>query len=266
LTYASGTPALTVTNGTLTLSSTTVFKVNNTAATLPHGSYKIISTNTAGTVAVSGSLPSVTVSGGGVTSGVTPSLQITGGEMYLVVPNRPPVVRNTVANSVTSGLLWRISIADLQTAGGWSDPDGDTVTLSSVTSPSFSGTNVTSDGTFVYYNGPVTAQDHFTYTISDGQGGTANGTVYLIAVAGKAPTLSNPTTDSNGHPTFSGNGIPGVEYGVESATSLSGPWFNAGTVTAGATGSWSFTDASESNPPMIFYRLYYPYSAGNPPQ
>jgi hypothetical protein len=37
-------------------------------------------------------------------------------------------------------------------------------------------------------------------------------------------------------------------------------------VTVGITGAWTFTDAGQVNPPLIFYRLYYPYSAGSPPQ
>jgi hypothetical protein len=182
----------------------------------------------------------------------------------LVATNQSPVA-NIVTNSVTSGETWKIAISVLKTAAGWSDPDGDTVTFNSVNSPSANGTNVTSDSSYIYYNGPVTFEDHFTYIITDGTL-TGTGTVYLEAVAAKAPSISNPATDGNGHPTFSGNGISGYTYGVESATSLSGPWFNAGTVTAGANGSWGFTDASQSNPPIIFYRLYYPYSAGSPPQ
>jgi hypothetical protein len=182
----------------------------------------------------------------------------------LVATNQSPVA-NIVTNNVTSGEMWKIAISALKTAAGWSDPDGDPVTFNSVNSPSANGTNITSDSSYIYYNGPVTSEDHFTYTITDGTL-TSTGTVYLEAVAAMAPRISNPATDGNGHPTFSGNGISGYTYGVESATNLSGPWFNAGTVTAGANGSWSFTDASQSSPPIIFYRLYYPYSAGSPPQ
>jgi autotransporter-associated beta strand protein len=192
----------------------------------------------------------------------TPAIATT--TSFVVATNQPPVA-NIVTNNVTSGETWKIAISDLKTAAGWSDPDGDTVTFNGVNSPSTKGTNMTSDSSYIYYNGPVTSEDHFTYTITDGTL-TGTGTVYLEAVAATAPRISNPATDGNGHPTFSGNGISGYTYGVESATSLSGPWFNAGTVTAGANGSWSFTDASQSNPPIIFYRLYYPYSAGSPPQ
>jgi autotransporter-associated beta strand protein len=189
------------------------------------------------------------------------------GQINLVVPNQPPVVANIVTNNVTSGLTWKIAISDLKTAAGWSDPDDDVVTLSSVAALSFGGTNVTSDGTFIYYNGPVTAEDNFTYIVTDPYGATAIGTVYLEAVAGAGGSIQNTITDDSGHPTFSGSGIPGYTYGVESSTtSVNGPWINAGTVTVGSNGSWSFTDANQVNPPLIFYRLYYPYSADNPPQ
>jgi hypothetical protein len=139
------------------------------------------------------------------------------------------------------------------------------VSFSGVSATSVNGTNLTSDASYIYYNGLVTSADSFTYTITDGYL-TTTGTVYLEPVAATAPSIGNPTTDGNGHPTFSGSGIPGYTYGVESATSVSGPWSNAGTATVGTDGSWSFTDSSQTSPPIIFYRLYYPYSAGSPPQ
>jgi fibronectin-binding autotransporter adhesin len=91
LTYASGTPSLVVTNGTLTLNSGTVFTVNNTGPALAAASYKIISKATAGNVGlVAGTLSSVTVGGGGLASGTTPSLQINSGELFLVVSGNSP--------------------------------------------------------------------------------------------------------------------------------------------------------------------------------
>jgi fibronectin-binding autotransporter adhesin len=99
---------------------------------------------------------------------------------------------------------------------------------------------------------------------------TGNSLVLLFktaaSVGGVGGSISNPTVDGSGHPTFSGHGIPSYIYGVESATSVSGPWSEAGTVTADANGSWSFTDASQTDPGTIFYRLYYPDNPGNPPQ
>jgi hypothetical protein len=182
----------------------------------------------------------------------------------LVATNQSPVA-NIVTNNVTSGETWKIAISVLKTAAGWSDPDGDTVTFNSVNSPSANGTNVTSDSSYIYYNGPVTSEDHFTYTITDGTL-TGTGTVYLKAVAATAASIQNPTLDGSGHPTFSGNGISGYTYGVESAPSITGPWIEAGTVTSDSNGKWSFTDTNRTNPSTIFYRLYYPDNPSNPPQ
>jgi autotransporter-associated beta strand protein len=259
----SGSASLAVTNGTLTLASATGFNVDNLGTALASGNYLVISTNLGG--AVAGTLPPVTVSGSGIAAGQHASLLNVGGQLYLLVTNHAPVIANTVTNNVFFGTSPTIAIADLPAAAGWSDPDGDAVTFGAPAALSANGTNITSDATYIYYNGALTAEDYFTYTITDGYLTTV-GTVYLEPVPVPAPGISNPTTDANGHPTFSGSGIPGLTYGVESATSLTGPWINAGTATAGSDGSWNFTDASQTSPPVIFYRLYYPYSAGSPPQ
>lgn len=96
LTYASGTPALTVTNGTLTLSSSTTFKINNTGAALGSGNYLLIAAQTGG--AVAGPLPAATVNGGGVVSGNSSALLLNKNQLYLQVS--PPV--NTTPTNLTA--------------------------------------------------------------------------------------------------------------------------------------------------------------------
>jgi hypothetical protein len=62
-------------------------------------------------------------------------------------------------------------------------------------------------------------------------------------------------------------GAAGFTYGVEDTTNLlTGPWIEAGNVLVGPTGAWSFTDLNHTNPPAIFYRVYYPDDPSNPPQ
>ncbi|MBW8865268.1 MAG: autotransporter-associated beta strand repeat-containing protein [Verrucomicrobia bacterium] len=103
LSYGSGTPSFAVTNGTLTLSGSTVFKVNNTGSALAVGNYKLVATNTTG--AVAGTLPSVVVSGSGVAAGASTSLQVINGELYLVVASsQPPVITGISINGVTLNL------------------------------------------------------------------------------------------------------------------------------------------------------------------
>ena len=90
LNYTSGTPAFSVTNGTLTLAGTTVFTVNNTGSPLAVGTYKLVATNTAGLV--TGTLPAVTVGGSGVVAGGATSLQVVNSELYLVVASPQPAI------------------------------------------------------------------------------------------------------------------------------------------------------------------------------
>ena len=61
------------------------------------------------------------------------------------------------------------------------DVDGDTLTLTAVTSPSVGGVTITMNTTNIIYS-PATnynSADRFTYTISDGKGATATGTNYV---------------------------------------------------------------------------------------
>jgi fibronectin-binding autotransporter adhesin len=261
LRYAASTPSFTVTNGALTLASGTTLKVNNTGAALGKGSYKIISAATAGNAgSVAGVAPSsVAVSGNGLAGTVTPSAQINGNELFVVVPNSPPVIAKIVTNSTSAGLTWKIAISNLTSAAGWSDPDNDAVTFSSVAPTSNLGKSVTSDGSFIYYNSPVSAEDFFTYTISDGTA-TANGTVYLETVsAPPAPATANQIVrDANGVPTITFAGIPGRTNVVEASSDLEN-WTAISTNVAGTNGLWQVIDSDATNFVNRFYRSYQPY-------
>ena len=103
LTYALGAPSLQITNGVMTLASTSAFRIDNTGAPLAAGIYTIIIGSVAGNVgSVAGTAPSVTVSGGGVITGATASLQINGGALQLVVAAMPvPRITGISLNGTT---------------------------------------------------------------------------------------------------------------------------------------------------------------------
>ena len=106
LSYDGVNPSFIITNGGMTLSSSTVFKVRNTGTQLSAGgSYKIIAraaTGNAGLVA--GPVPaSVTVGGNGAANAA--SLQIIGGELYLTVAASLPGTRTNLTFSVTGDQL-----------------------------------------------------------------------------------------------------------------------------------------------------------------
>jgi autotransporter-associated beta strand protein len=194
LNYAAGTPAFTVAGGTLALSSSTIFTVNNTGPALGLGSYKIISAGSGGAVAATGGLPPVAVTGGGTTGGQYVFLAISGNELYLTVATTgPPAIASAVTNNLYYGSTWQLAIADLASQAGWSDPAGQAVGLSSVSPFSADGTNITTDGTFIYYNGIITTNDSFNYTITNSSL-SAMGVVYLNEIE---PTAMIPTNANN---------------------------------------------------------------------
>lgn len=173
---------------------------------------------------------------------------------------------NTVTYAVPFGATFSTNISSLSTNADWFDPNGLPMALTYVGPTSLNGTNVTTDGTSIYYGGPVVSYDSFSYGFGD-QFESGTGTVSL------APFLQfngAQSVNASGNPTISGNspvGAAGYAYGVESRTNLvSGAWIEAGNVTVKSDGSWSFTDANQTNPPVIFYRIYYPDNPGNPPQ
>ncbi len=102
--FTAGTPAFTVTNGTLTLPSTSTFIVNNTGSALAAGSHLLISTNTGGLVA--GALTNVTVNGNGYAASSIAFLSVSNSQLYLVVQstNTAPPVLNYTSTVVGSSL------------------------------------------------------------------------------------------------------------------------------------------------------------------
>ncbi len=85
-----------------------------------------------------------------------------------------------------------------------SDPDGDPLTVTSTTAPTNGTVTINPDGSILYtpdagYNGP----DSFTYTISDGQGGTTTATVNITVGPstglGTDPVI-DPITGTDGEP------------------------------------------------------------------
>ncbi|UTJ07929.1 tandem-95 repeat protein [Arcobacter roscoffensis] len=73
------------------------------------------------------------------------------------------------------------------------DPDNDTLTVTSVTQPTNGTVSINSDGTIKYTpNSEYIGNDSFTYTISDGNGGTDTATVTLtVNKVDEAPVVTN---------------------------------------------------------------------------
>jgi polygalacturonase len=173
------------------------------------------------------------------------------GQVRLVVSstNISPPVANPATYYRLAGNSLTISIANLAT--NWSDPDNDPLTLASVDAFSTNGGPVTYDSTNIYYSDTNNVTDQFGYTISDGQGGTAQGIVTVLI----AQQNISGWNYSSGSLTLDFTGIPNSTYWVEATTNLSAPanWMIISTNVAGSNGQWQFTDTQTAN---LFERFY----------
>jgi hypothetical protein len=107
-----------------------------------------------------------------------------------------------------------------------------------------------------------TGSDSYTYTISDGNGGTAVGTVDVTVTAdgGASPNIVGDPTFDSGTGTFSVTfaGVPGIVYTVEYALgSAAPPWTKLKNATAGPLGLFTVTDGPGLSGSR-YYRTVYP--------
>jgi hypothetical protein len=174
------------------------------------------------------------------------------------VINTPPVAgKVTIERSPTTSVKVRLSTL----LASCSDADGDTLTPT-VSSTSASNATVTVSGGWVFYTPPAgfTNADSFTYTITDGRGGSAVGTVTVAIHVDNSPSQNLTITDlDNGSYRISGNGISGYTYRLQySDTAAPFNWVNmfGGSVTADSTGKFEYIDTTGGS--SRFYRTVYP--------
>jgi hypothetical protein len=191
----------------------------------------------------------------------TPALNWYTGNLTLdgtIIVNRAPQAQD-ISLGAQSGVKQTLQIINSPKYAP-TDLDGNTLTISQVSYTSGHGATVNINGNSVEYTAPstFTGSDSFTYTVSDGRGGTATATV--------AVTVSAVVNQQTASISFNGSsvsvvfwGIPGVQYTIQRSTDLSN-WADIGTATANDTshqpyGQINFTDSSPLNTGSGFYRL-----------
>ncbi|MDB6080401.1 MAG: Ig family protein [Akkermansiaceae bacterium] len=141
------------------------------------------------------------------------------------------------------------------------DVDGDTPVFVSAGTAAH-GTVTVANGTVFYLpNEGFLTGDSFTYTISDGHGGTATGTVTVAIAAdpdAQAQTISKLEPQPDGSMKITFNGILGATYRIQSSDTLNpGSWVDRATLTTDALGKFQFTDPAPL-PATRFYRVVTP--------
>jgi hypothetical protein len=190
-----------------------------------------------------------------------------------IVTNHAPVAATLTVTRV-AGLTFLIPLTSLAT--NWSDVDGDTVQVTSVTSTTTNGQpisvfNVTTNaGAWVTATNAVlslagtlsTVNDQFSYAISDGHGGTNTGYVNIVtSTATQSGQNTSITTSGNGPVALTFYGIPGFTYGVQRSTNLVTGWVTIWTTNPPPSGPFNYSDAFGDlggiAPQQAFYRLIW---------
>ncbi|HSY19841.1 MAG TPA: MBG domain-containing protein [Candidatus Acidoferrales bacterium] len=279
-TFATGNYTITYFNGTLTVSmATTSVGISSSqnpsgfqagvsfTATLPSdatGSVIFLASNVA--------FSTNTLSSGSATSLVTTSLprgtnsikaqyagdgNYTGSTNFMVqiVTNHPPAA-TVMFVARNSGASVKISLSDLAT--NWSDVDGDTVTLSGINLTTTNGGTLITNSTLILYPKAPTANDQFTYSISDAHGGTNIGIVNVVLNGTTSSALSIASITGSNPTAVKAFGIPAYTYIIERSTNMVS-WVPISTNTAASTGDVNvidnFSDLGGVPPTSAFYRL-----------
>jgi hypothetical protein len=164
-------------------------------------------------------------------------------------PVTTPDLLGTTEDQAVSFAAFKLALND-------SDPDGDAITVTSVSPASAHGTVTLNGGLITYtpmtgYSGP----DTFTYTITDARGETAVGTVIVTVTSKNARS-------KNFQMKFTPNGteltfvtIPGRSYVIEYSADLL-VWIPlTGVTVAGPNGRIEYLDNPLPAPPIRFFRM-----------
>ena len=167
-----------------------------------------------------------------------------------IAVNRAPTA-NTAIISRAPGLSAKIKIADLL-AASTSDLDGNARMLASLGAPTNSTGTASNDATYIYYANTNALNDTFSYTVSDGHGGTATATI-TVNVTPPSRGIAVSVDTSGGSATVKFQGIVGYHYDIERSENLMTWIVVASDLVANGTGAFQFTD---STPPPVsaYYR------------
>jgi len=120
---------------------------------------------------------------------------------------------------------------------------------------STNGVALTIGSGYVQYYNPSLVNDEFSYTVTDGFGGTNSGTISITVSVGDEGGKVAGFLLNGGSATMTFAGIPNYRYHVQVSTNLS-TWNTIWTTNVPAGGVFQFTDGSAPLP-NAYYRLMW---------
>jgi len=165
-------------------------------------------------------------------------------------PNRPPIATNGTATTAQD------TPVTINVLANDSDPDGNPLTIVSVTQGA-NGLVTTNGNGMVTYSPAMNffGADHFTYTISNGQGGSATGMVSVTVTP--ALKITSIARQFNGNILILFQGKPGSNYVMEGSTDFLS-WSNLGNLSEGNPGVFQYEDTGTAGVDKRFYRVLAP--------
>jgi hypothetical protein len=193
-----------------------------------------------------------TTAGNCVGAPVTLAVTVTANHAPVAPPSK---TLSTAKNTAAAYVLPKLLV-------GATDADNDTLSVTAASTPTPHGGTVLLEANDVKYT-PATdymGSDSYTYTISDGNGGTAIGTVNVTVTdnGGGSPNVVVPPTYTNGTFRVTFAGIPTYAYSIEYAESPTGPWTFLKTAVACTNGLFEVVDEPLPQTPARYYRTVYP--------
>ena len=170
-----------------------------------------------------------------------------------LVVNHPPVPA-----SPTLARYWGSGFRAPDSVLRGADADGDSLTVSSVTSLSVHGAAVSVGDGWVTYAPPVgqTDDDRFDYTVTDGRGGFSVGTASVVTLTNRGPALTAVWEGgSAGKLRLVGSGIPFRSYTFEVEESVGAGWQPIGAVMSDASGVFTCVESLSLGVSGRFYRV-----------
>jgi hypothetical protein len=163
---------------------------------------------------------------------------------------------NDVPTSVSDTAATDEDVAvDINVIGNDTDADGDHLYVTEVTSPGHGTAVISEDGTIIRYtpDANYSGPDSFTYTISDGKGGTATATVNIVvSLVNDAPTVAGTSITISEDEQYTGT-LPPVSD-VDSNTFVyelvEAP--THGTIVLNSNGTYTYIPETNYNGPDSF--------------